>query len=210
MDGYLPPDDAKPTQRGFTMTNTRTAIPTPPYRMPRETRAPRAPRTVSIPISSRFVAWLLAAVIGGLIAGLIGSTSHTDPSLTTEAASKTVDCRTGTTHTCSVKMGGDTYRVTFDGKLYVVGFTRTGAPAKPLKFVTGDCRQNGTRTCGVTVGGVKYLVTFTSRYYLHSIKRQPASCILAEDGSCVRAGFYDRTSYPRPGAVWDGTAWVTK
>lgn len=193
------------------MTNTRTAIPTPPYRMPRETRAPR---TLRVPVSTRFLGWLLAAIVGGLIGALIGAPSHTDPSLSPEAASKTVaattDCRTTGDLTCERKIGGDNYYVTFDKNLYVTKIARANKGKSAPKVIAKDCRKTGTGVCTVKLGPATYRVTFTKNLYVTGITRVTSAATTAEDGSKVPAGYYDRTSYQRPGAVWDGTAWVTK
>lgn len=191
------------------MTTSTRAIPTVPHRA--ETRAPR---TLHVPVSTRFLGWLLAAIVGGLIGALIGAPSHTDPSLSPEAASKTVaattDCRTTGDLTCERKIGGDNYSVTFDKTLHVTKIARVNKGKAAPHILSADCRNHGDNTCTVKMGPATYHVTFTSSLYVQGITRVTSAATTAEDGSKVPAGYYDRTSYQRPGAVWDGTAWVTK
>jgi hypothetical protein len=161
----------------------------------RQTRAPRTTLTIpAIPIPTRFLGWLLAAIVGGLIAALVAAPSPAQAATVTSAASAasaSTVCQFTSTHVCSVKLGGDTYRVTFDSHQHRTGFARVNKGATAPHLVAGDCRTNGARTCLVKVASVFYAVTFTPDLHLaRGFQRVPADCVLAEDGSCVNPSFY--------------------
>lgn len=120
--------------------------------------------------NKRLATWLVGVIAGALLAAFLATPAQ---AATTSARSSTVtprECRETGDRTCTEKLGGDEYRITFSKTLYVTNFVRVSAPKAPT-LIKSDCRTTGDRVCKTSMGAHKYEITFSTKLYLVDIKR---------------------------------------